>query len=125
MDRRPLTARARQAGEANDASGAKALLDRLVEGISPDEALAQLALEQLAARVLRQAVDEDHALGHLEMRHLAGAVLDDRFFVQLLAGLDYDDRGYRFDPARIGQAYDGDFGDPGNAIDHLLDLPTG
>ena len=34
------------------------------------EACAQLALEQLAARVLRQAVDEDHLLRHLEVRHL-------------------------------------------------------
>ena len=37
------------------------------------EARAQLALEELAARVLRQTVDEDHFLRHFEVGHVLAA----------------------------------------------------
>src|SRR3954462_7078148 len=104
------------------ASGPKILLDRLVERFAADEALAQLALEQLAARGLGQGIDEDDALGHLEMRHLAGAMPDDGLLVELLAALDHDDRSHRLDPARIGQSYHGNLGHGGGAVDHLLVL---
>jgi hypothetical protein len=42
--------------------------------VSAKTASTQLALEQLAAGVLGQAVDEDHALGRLEAGHVRGAV---------------------------------------------------
>src|SRR3954465_6513604 len=95
-------------------SGPKIVLDRLVERFAANEALAQLALEQLAARILGQGIDEDDALGHLEMRHLAGAMLDDGLLVELLAALDHDNRSHRLDPARIGQAYHGNLGHGGD-----------
>ena len=71
-------------------SRSKILLDGAVERFAAEIALAQFAFEQLAAGVLGQAVGEDDTLRYLEVRHGAGAVPDDGFFVQPLAALEHD-----------------------------------
>ena len=72
---------------------------------------SQLALEQLPAWILREAVGENDAFRHLEMGKLLAAMPDDRGFVDGVSDFNDDNRGDGFDPARVRQADYRDLGD--------------
>ncbi|EWS63281.1 hypothetical protein Y695_03488 [Hydrogenophaga sp. T4] len=85
----------------------------------------KLPLQQLAARVLGQAVGEHHAFRAFEVRHVLVAMRRHFFFGQRLPGLDHDHRGHRLHPFRVGQADHGHLAHRGQAVDHFLHLAAG
>ena len=62
--------------------------------------LPQLALEDLAARVLGERLAEEHLFRHFEASQLILAVRDQRGGVERLTRFDDDDRRNRLDPLR-------------------------
>ena len=86
---------------------------------------AQFALQEFAARVLRQGLGEHDVLRHLEMRQMLGAMGMDRVLRQRLPGLDHDHRDHRLDPARMRHADHRHLGDLRQLVDHFLDLAAG
>ena len=84
---------------------------------------AQLALEDLPARVLRQLVDEDDGLGDLERGEVLAGERAQLVRLDRLAG--DDDRADGLDPAVVGDADDRDLGDRGMPVQDLLDLARG
>src|SRR5438105_11544133 len=94
---------------AHETSWLKPALDRSADCLASRKSLAQFAFEELAARIFRQALDEDDALWHLELRHSGSAVVDHGLLIQVLPALDDDNRCHGFDPSRIRQADDRHF----------------
>ena len=88
-------------------------------------ALAQFALEQLAARVLGDRIGEHHRLGTLETGHLAAAMRQNIVLYQRLAVLDDNHGDDGFHPVRMRHADHSDFRDRAHPVDHLFDLAAG
>src|SRR3954452_11241727 len=98
---------------------------RLPRLAQPGVLLAELPLDDLAARVLGQRVDDHDVLRALVAGQHRAGVLDDRLGRQLGAGLRYDRGRDRLDPARVRDAEDRDLGDTIELVDRLLDLAGG
>src|SRR6266566_8975460 len=84
--------------------------------------LAQLTLEQFAARVPGQGVREYDVLRHLESRQVLGAMGIDRVLRKRLPGLGNDYRDHRLYPVRMRYAYHRHFGHLRQSVDRFLDL---
>src|SRR5271166_4499018 len=84
--------------------------------------LAQLALEDLSAWVLRQSVGEDDALGDLERGQDLMSVVQNSCLVQRRARLRNHDGYDRLDPVRMRHADHRDFRHAGEPVNRLLDL---
>src|SRR5689334_1482922 len=94
-----------------------------LSGALGPEAVAQLALEDLAVGVLGERRQELHRLRLLVGGQMAAAVLDDLALAHALAGPSDDQRLGRLAPPLVGNADHGDLEDAGMAADDLLDLP--
>ena len=86
---------------------------------------AQLALEDLSARVLGQLVGDDDVARGLEAGEAVAAEARDLLGGQLVAGARHDDGGDGLDPARVGDAEHGRLGHRRVRVDDLLDLARG
>src|SRR5215470_15465769 len=94
----------------------------IVSSVIASRLLSELALEDLAGRVARQRVHEEHVLRHLEPSELTATVLD-----QLVGGgggvrLERDERNGHFTPSVVGPADDRGFEDRVVLVEHALDL---
>ena len=86
---------------------------------------AQLALEDLSARVLGQLVGDDDVARGLEAGEAVAAEARDLLGGQLVAGARHDDGGDGLDPARVRDAEHGRLGHRRVRVDDLLDLARG
>src|SRR3954452_8226067 len=97
-------------------------LPRLAQpGVLP----AELPLDDLAARVLGQRVDDHDVLRGLVAGEHRARVLDHLVRCQGGAGLRDDGGGDRLHPARVADAEDRDLGHAIELVDRLLDLAAG
>src|SRR5439155_1898484 len=85
--------------------------------------LPQLAAQDLAGGVPREAIDDVDVLGALVARELGAAEVDQLLLACASARPETDGSAHRFSPELVGNAEDGHFGHRGMPRERLLDLP--
>ena len=86
---------------------------------------AQVAFEDLSARVFGQGGGEDEALGYLKPSKMPRAVPVKFVGRELGAGLAYNHRGDGFDPLGVGYSEHGDLCDAWVKVDRLFHFSAG